>query len=101
MPREPARALRVTGAILIAVGAAGMFLVVSNSLSVGEEGYQPQAGAWFLAAMSAGCDIILIASGARALLRKRPSFGLTLLASWFVLPALGAHYIWFVLGYTS
>lgn len=51
--------------------------------------------------MSAGCDIVLIASGAHALLRKRPSLGLTLIAGWFVLPALSIHYVWFVVGYTS
>jgi len=56
---------------------------------------------WLLAAMSAGCDIVLIASGAHALLRKRPSLGLTLLAGWFVLPTLSIHYIWIIVGYTS
>lgn len=97
----PSRALRVAGALLVAVGAACLFLVVGGSLGDPDEYSRPEAAVWLLAAMSAGCDIVLIASGAHALLRKRPSLGLTLLAGCFVLPTLSVHYVWFVVGYTS
>ncbi len=78
-----------------------MLLVVNNSLGFPDEYSRPEATVWLLAAMSAACDIVLIVSGAHALLRKRPSLGLTLLAGWFVLLTLTVHYIWFGVGYAS
>jgi len=83
------------------LGAACLFLVVGNSLADPGEYSRPEATVWLLAAMSAGCDIVLIVSGAHALLRKRPSLGLTLLAGWFVLPTLAVHYVWFGVGYAG